>query len=485
MINYQDIQKITGLSLITSCGCNLNCSYCRIAQAKNDNSVNLQKKTIQALQDGSFLDNISKGLLRLNQSSAQITNLAFWGQEPTLTLQFITKNIHQWKEVFPCWDTLFFSTNGMAHTLDIFDFLVALDTTYSHPMQISIQFSYDGDESTNNIRNGDAGVIYNNIANLIEKCNTYNFQNIVAKFHFHGVISIDLIKQLNTVELIEEYLKNLYTFGCSLSTKNINKKISIDPVVGLALENPVDASAEDGMKLANFLNLCTRIDSYQLSHPYRVSQRIIDRFVDQYAYGYTKFHQTIDEQYQCKNLDDLISKIIYDGKLMRSINHDFTTYNFCGNGIGELKFMYDGTLVNCQNSIFDTDKQFLSNDNSIENKIKHSLTNHSYYINLLTSSDEEINEYFYLFNTIHQTSFMSNLTSVITLMNYLVRTNQIDLSYYDNRKLINHAYKMALLNSCYYNNVIKTGSLILRHSGQIRFFCNGLLDFLDKETGGF
>jgi biotin synthase-like enzyme len=38
--------NITALSVMTSCGCNLNCSYCRIAQSVHEKSVEIQKNTI-------------------------------------------------------------------------------------------------------------------------------------------------------------------------------------------------------------------------------------------------------------------------------------------------------------------------------------------------------------------------------------------------------------------------------------------------------
>lgn len=53
---------LQGLSLITSCGCNLNCEYCWIAKSKNANSINLQKNTIEALDNGEFISNCRKVL---------------------------------------------------------------------------------------------------------------------------------------------------------------------------------------------------------------------------------------------------------------------------------------------------------------------------------------------------------------------------------------------------------------------------------------
>jgi hypothetical protein len=95
-----------------------------------------------------------------------------------------------------------------------------------------------------------------------------------------------LVNSLTNVKSVRDYLENLYVFGCTLHQKNINKKVIIDPVVGLALENPVNASAEDGMKLAYFLNMCARVDSLSLCYPYVTKERIIDKFVAQYGLGY-------------------------------------------------------------------------------------------------------------------------------------------------------------------------------------------------------
>lgn len=49
---------INSLTVLSSLGCNLNCDYCRLAAAKNEESIILQNNTIKALQDGSFLNNI-------------------------------------------------------------------------------------------------------------------------------------------------------------------------------------------------------------------------------------------------------------------------------------------------------------------------------------------------------------------------------------------------------------------------------------------
>ena len=82
---------IKGLSLLTSLGCNLNCEYCYIAKSVNANSHNLQKATMEALSNGTYINNVKAVLEKLEQSPKAIDSISFWGQEPTLTLNLITE----------------------------------------------------------------------------------------------------------------------------------------------------------------------------------------------------------------------------------------------------------------------------------------------------------------------------------------------------------------------------------------------------------
>lgn len=478
MINYSDMVLIEGLSLITSCGCNLQCQYCRISESRNSNSAFLQEETIKSLKNGDFLSNIQLSMQRLHQSTAQIRNIAFWGQEPTLTLQYITENWKNWADIFPNLSNIFFSTNAMDYMDRIYEFLIAVDTYATHPIQINIQFSYDGDESTNNIREANSSKIFQNIKYLLEKLNVYQFHKIKFIGCLHGVVSIEMLNKLTSIEKIENYYQNMYSFGGALASIVTNKSIDFDPIVGLALENPVNATAEEGIKLANFLNLSLRVDSINLS-PYGAPARIIDHFFNNYI---TKAKYFMGKN-NLHSISELLEKCVMDKDFIKVANTEFSSYIYCANGSYELKFMYDGTLVNCQNSMFETQEEFLPINDSLENAIKHSMAKEHYFINLLTASDEEINNYFYKFKTLKFSSFFTIFSSAIILMKFLVQINQIDLSYNNPQKLLNHAFKFALYNCCHYNNLVKTGSMLARHTGQIRFFCNGLIDCFDHVLG--
>lgn len=58
-------QKIEALSLITAAGCNLECKYCFANHSRTNNkeyAVQMQKECKDALDDGTFLNNILKTL---------------------------------------------------------------------------------------------------------------------------------------------------------------------------------------------------------------------------------------------------------------------------------------------------------------------------------------------------------------------------------------------------------------------------------------
>jgi hypothetical protein len=66
-------------------------------------------------------------------------------------------------------------------------------------------------------------------------------------------------------------------------------------------------------------------------------------------------------------------------------------------------------------------------------------------------------------------------------MLFLGEAGQIDASYLVNKeKLLKHALFLCLYNSCFYNNLITTGSHYLNGDGTCRLLCNGVLDFAEQ-----
>jgi organic radical activating enzyme len=482
-MNLNRDTHIQALSVISSCGCNLNCSYCRISQSKNAGSSELQKNTIKALQDGTFLANINKALNRIGQSTSQIDNLAFWGQEPTLTLHHITDHIEEWFEYFPNWQECMFSTNTIAFTDRIYDFIIALDKHCKMPVfQLNVQFSYDGDYSTNNLRKGSSSQIHDNIKSLIEKLNNTNLNKVRVRVTHHGVLSLELLKKLQTPEAILEYSNHMVNWGKEFHELNTNRHVYTAPEVDIAPENPVEANTMDGLRLNNFCELSNRLNPGKRDS-FKYHLGAVDPVHGLYKGGWFPLHLIVEAMHNCgfDTLDEAVQGIIDNPMLKREFFDSLNPALYCGNGVGELKVMYDGTLINCQNHIFETQEELIHDDNERIEAVKKSLASHGYFINPITATDDEVDKYFSLFHNAKFTSFEFTLHSIVILMKMLSITSQIDTSYRDDFKLLKHAIVLTVMGCCSYNNQVMTGSLFMRHTGYLRLMCNGYLDHLTYD----
>lgn len=475
---------VQGLSLITSCGCNLDCSYCQIAQARRDNlhSSDLQKNTIQALRDGTFIENVRNVFAVLGQSTSQVESIAFWGQEPTLTLDLITEHLAEWFELFPKWRSTSFSTNGIAYPEKLYDFIATLDKIVDHDFQLNIQFSYDGSYSTESLRKTSSQLIHDNVVTLMNKLNCTKLHHVYLDLHFHGVISRDLVKHLQTTEAIIQYQKDLIAWNSEFIDLNLNNHVSIGSEVDFGLENPVDASYEEGMDLANFLKKAMRIKPDQVCSTKEEKETYLG-LTDNICRFISLLFDTIIQELHHRfgddmNFRDAIELAVKDTRFKRDLFNLINPLLYCANGVGELKIMYDGTLINCQNHIFDRNVEDLPDNDLLETNVKKELATHHYFINPLTATEKEIQDYFEFFETCKFNSFHFMATSTIILMEGLLHTQQIDPSYGDHFKLIEHAILAAAINCCSFNNQMMSGSILLRHTGFLRFYCNGFMDRL-------
>ena len=474
---------LRGLSVITSFGCNLKCEYCKIEQAKRNHKTHskLQEENIQALKDGTFLKNIELDLTLLGENPITITDIAFWGQEPTLTLQYITENLEQWVDLFPNWRNTMFSTNGMANGEKIVDFVKKLDSVLKHNFSLEVQISYDGNESTQDIRKADSDKILNTASYILKELNKVNLKNVNMRIFLHGVVSLELLDRLDSFEKIYNYNKNLVDVIKVLKEINFNKKVEFLPGIGIGLEAPVDASTEYGLKLFNFIKQTKKIDK-NLS--YGVNGLTADSIVTHYSTGLVYIIDILKE-FGIKDIDEFIHLINSDNRILQlKVNKALSNILWCGNAYSELKIMYDGTFVNCQNHIFDREVEYILKDNSIENSTKIGLATHNYYLNPLKEETtiEHTQQYFDLFKQTKETAFFFMFCGVVNTFYWLVKNHQVDESYNNVEKMLRHSFYITTINSCTYNNLMKTGTMYYRPTGFIRFLCNGTLDYIEERA---
>lgn len=484
MNNINNNISIFKLSLQAAVACNLQCKYCIVSKNSNTSYIKeLQENTNKAILDGSYLNNVKSCFDRLRQDPKKVRMFEIWGQEPTLVLPFFTEKFSDWYDVFSGMKSIMFSTNALIPNFSdtVYDFILKVDrTVQSKDIKLEIQISYDG-IAEKDARGGDSDILKNNIINLYKKLNQTKINNIEVHFYIHSVLSNFLIDYfLDSTDNIKYFYDDLNSFYIDMFNNCLNRQVHLGPIT-LQYMNGSQASTEDGLR---FSECCERME------------RFLQVNKNKYEY-FKKFPLDIDvgaNALGCvvHNLPSHIRENGYDSLdeyVDAFLNGDENIlYNnnteYCGATIHDLKVMYDGTSISCQNFLFDSYKNGKENnndddDNTIKNlATKAAMTNNTQSLNLLTASDEEINKQLsWGVKTIKQNNMAAMTNMIANLMFIMANIGQISNEYlHDLNKIKNHAFMLAALECCYYNLIVATGSSLIHPSSQIRYLCNGLMD---------
>ena len=460
---------------MTALGCNLTCDYCLIQNARLNNpqyANELQKNTIQALEDGSFIKNIQESLKRIHCSANNIETISLWGQEQTLTLEHFTNHIKEWIEAFPSVRKIDFSTNGISGEDKIIDLITALDSIVEKSFIFDLQFSYDGEYSSTKIRHDEEQQSIKTMLKLINKLNNIQLNNVKVSLCVHGVISFQLLRALQgDLDKIKSFWEDGDKKCKEIEQKIINKNVHFHAFFSCAEEVPYNCSKEDALLYTDFYRKSLYTNKMcGINFLNSMWSRTIRN--DENHMPLNEMVFSILEQFNHNSPSDL-----------KEITRWLSNHFYCGNGVHELKIMYDGTLVNCQNSIFETTLDGIKKENlTLSDYVKKSWATNHYFINLLTASQDEIDDYLYKWKTGCEDTFWFTFNNVIIMMSLLSYSGQIDPFYSkDFQTLVNHAFIITYINQCHYNNAMFTGSLWLKDTGIIRRYGNGLAFISERE----
>lgn len=477
MVNYYPIkEQYYSICLVSSAGCNLSCKYCEIAKSKNNEySQKLQTKIKAAFEDGSFLRNIVTTYKILHQDFNKITFLNFWGQEPTLTLDSFRTNLQDWFTTFPNINEMFFSTNGGNDPLIIYNFIRDIDATVNHNIELGIQFSYDGEWSCLHERMIDPNLIKNNLAKVIELLNNTKLQHVQVNFCLHAVLNFNLLHHLLEENNIKEYLQDLDNIGFWAKSLIENPKCDVFPIT-LGLEQPYQASTDDGLAFTTFLEKSLRIDLNYKFHSGNPIRHLLQSLIGRMNYDRKVFNQENEAFW---------TQVLINAFNSRETNLQYLEGATCGSYKTELKFMYDGTIVGCQNFLFNTEKEYIKDINPMVRSVKENMIDHNMYINFTNPNltIEDVDKVFNKFRIYHDISFLTTYQSILNTMILLANAGQASTEYLTNKeKLFKHALMVARFNVCLFNHITTTGSVFLEPIHVCRLLCNGALDIAENET---
>lgn len=482
MIKYKENLHLSRVSIIAAMECNLSCDYCVIAHRQQKNKKNnkdskeksLFQKTVEALESGEYLENVKKVFNRVDGDRKHVDAFEIWGMEPTLILKYFTPKWKDWYHYFPNVSRVFFSTNGMDHMDDIVAFIKEVEKWSEDRMALQIQVSYDGDYGEDFVRHGSQEKIENNLHYLIKELNSVKLENLEVNIFLHGVLSKPLLKKFaEEPETIVNYIKNSDAFLDGLNAVNFNDRIRIGSFSAPPELNYIYTTKEGQTTFEALRNMSMIESKYFYENPkshWCGSHGVFGNIVDELA--------SLILKERCFNLDDYVEKF---GLKNNSYWSDHT--DFCGAVIHDLKITYDGRSMLCQNMIHDLNLEIDPLEPSMEEwAIKNIIDNYG-AVNFITATDEEIDKAIYWGSTLNTNNCYNFMTHTIANFMYLLAScGQISGSYlYDEKKLMRHAFLLAVIGVCYYNNMIETGSNIIYSISLIKNYCNGIMDIIEEH----
>lgn len=468
---------INNLTLITSESCNLNCSYCKIANHYAKDHYKEAEKLKQSFINGSYLNRVSEIFDKYNIDKNQVKSLQYWGQETTTTLIELSNEMEHLFKIFPNVSTSFFSTNSVAYWDRLIYYIKKVDEVTPNPFRIEMQFSYDGDYGNLNARKLNQDALEKNLLQFFQELNKLSLTNVTFEGMFHNVVTMEVIEELFKASDIKIAIKNFWTSirdfiqECNNLIKDNKKcKLWIRPAPGLI--NPYNATPEEGKKLASFVKMSRDLGFEEVNS---ILQLITG---DVY----------LENDYDINFINQQVKEII--GSKQNDISYNFSSS--CSGIDGNINIRYTGEIVHCQNAAFVLDKKELLslNETSFDAMVRLKQLEYPFsYPNLSTASKENVQKYLWKWsgsNVVESLPYQLNYT--INMMYLLSKINQIPVEYSNNpEKLIRHAYYICRMHGCWENNLTDTGSLYGREIGQIRFLANGICDLVDdfiKEMRG-
>lgn len=472
------LEEIDTLTLISSESCNLNCKYCTIAEGLKNNSEHNRviKELKESLKTGKYLDLIDQVTLKYNIDKSKIVHLALWGQEPTITLDEITNLFPRIHKEYPNIYEIFFSTNGVDYFERIIKFAQMIDETLKDMEQpeLNIQLSFDGTEMTEKNRGISSDIILNNLTNLLSNLNEINFKKLKINFVLHNVITIQIIENLLlSDEEFYKYFEDLKNVAKKLSSLINNSNIKIEPTFFPTIENPINATTEQGRIYTKFFQKCIELNP----QPSILWENL--------AIVYKKPAEVMKDWHL--TVEDLIDKlatqeVVNDNDLkFKNILINLSRSAFCGWGNGSLEMRYDGTILHCHNAIYGLEEQNIKNRTGLKYDIHKSILKKNYFPNLLTSPIEDVKKFYEKCSIAANDSFYWYFSEIVALMALLLRANQISPIYKEDPGLmLRHAFILCTVIPCWDAGLVTTGSGLGKTAGWIRLHCNGFIDYIDE-----
>ena len=236
---YYSYPVVTAVELFSAGWCNLECKYCYIP--KTDFLKGVHKTIIQRIKDGGFIQDLK------DIYGDQLTAIAHWGTEPTLTVTQFREFYKQAYKEFPKLDTIKISSNFMTNPENLLKFVTEILPDDEKQLDVNIQVSLDGPAyiTDKNRLGGSTEQIMKNCIYFTKELNRIGTKHNVA-MHLKPTAGNDDILSLSDMKKTIEYYEFFDEFMTQWREANSNKIADIMAAVDPTLVLPGHYTSEDG-----------------------------------------------------------------------------------------------------------------------------------------------------------------------------------------------------------------------------------------------
>ena len=431
--------------------CNLKCSYCFIN--KNEKLKKIDKIIENSSKTNYYIETIKKIYTDRNI----LRSIDIWGGEPFLSLERIYYTYKELLKIYPSLNRMSFSTNlTVDNFIEKLNGLFEIQKEYpDRKFVISLQISIDGPKYiTDKYRGaGTTNKIINNFNRIISEVPDIIPKNVSLEMHLKQTLTSEEFIDMSNYEYMLDYFKffenNFYEKVYKLNHSNI----SIVPTI-YNLATPSHHTKEDGVL---FANVC------------KTAQKINENIK---RYKVLKYYKNTIP-FRRSNFDNL----------NRSVNNGGLSLcgGTCGLGRNVIGILPNNMVTACHRSftscIDDYYNSIIIQDNlKISEKpfrLKESQT--VFDIEYLPIFTDKINSYY-------EQKSKHTISSLVILIQMLALSDQIEEKYKSPKEAIRGARFIAVYNSlCLHDNEAETGTFSLVHTGLIKLFLNGAMEYIMGE----
>lgn len=459
MVKYK--RHIYNIDVLASSICNMRCSFCYLHKNSAYKEFDLCLK--KAWQDGTYVKNLKKVFNKLNANMNEVTEIGFWGGEPTLGLIDIIPNIKKILEYFPNIEKFFMSTNWTTDITPIIDLIQEIDLYATHPIQIGIQHSIDGPEGpiTEAGHPGKYAVYWKNWKTFLNKLENLDLIHVnyirgtinsnIAKDVFYDNIKNyeDLVNYMNYMLNISDELKKLVV-PINNKYKEQGKNFCIDYISGAfpGIALPFNYTVEDGIEALRYNKIWEAIATTDLK------DRNLPKVFIRNPAQFTRAISLLQMQNQCSHFDNAIT------------------------------VQHDGTIVHCNGAYINNFLPYIEELKKEQNQDELNfcaVTRRNIY-NPLKMTDEEIDR----MQTIIIHGYRNNNSTYnclrLGMCKELALSHQISEKFaYDIEYLQRYLKYLGTYNTCNRENERACGITFLGSPSQYRYYLNGLLQSVKEE----